>query len=81
MIYKMLADRIRNNKPVVLLTVIDGPNIGATLLATPSLANLGTLGDPELDRVAARDANTARSLTAKKGIENHDHLQRYKHKN
>ena len=45
MIYKTLADRIRNNKPVVLLTIIDGPNIGATLLATPNLENLGTLGD------------------------------------
>ena len=56
MIYKTLADRIRNNKPVVLLTIIDGPNIGATLLATPNLENLGTLGDAELDRVASRDA-------------------------
>ena len=59
MIYSALAERIRNNKPVVLLTVIDGPNLGATLLASPSgskLDTLGTLGDPELDRVAVRDA-------------------------
>ena len=56
MIYKTLADRIRSNKPVVLLTIIDGPNIGATLLATPNLENLGTLGDAELYRVASRDA-------------------------
>ena len=55
-IYLTLADLIRNNKPVVLLTIIDGPNIGATLLATPNLKNIGTLGDPELDRVAVRDA-------------------------
>ena len=55
-IYLTLAELIRNNKPVVLLTVIDGPNIGATLLATPNLKNIGTLGDPELDRVAVRDA-------------------------
>lgn len=56
MIYTTLAERIRNNKPVVLLTVIDGPNVGATLLASPNLNNLGTIGDPELDRVAVRDA-------------------------
>ena len=59
MIYSALAERIRNNKPVVLLTVIDGPNLGATLLASPNdskLDTLGTLGDPELDRVAVRDA-------------------------
>ena len=55
-IYLTLAELIRNNKPVVTLTVIDGPNIGATLLATPNLKNIGTLGDPELDRVAVRDA-------------------------
>ena len=59
MIYSALAERIRNNKPVVLLTVIDGPNLGATLLASPNdskLDTLGTLGDTELDRVAVRDA-------------------------
>jgi len=59
MIYSALAERIRNNKPVVLLTVIDGPNLGATLLASPNdskLDTLGTLVDPELDRVAVRDA-------------------------
>ena len=59
MIYSALAERIRNNKPVVLLAVIDGPNLGATLLASPNdskLDTLGTLGDPELDRVAVRDA-------------------------
>ena len=59
MIYSALAERIRHNKPVVLLTVIDGPNLGATLLASPNdskLDTLGTLGDPELDRVAVRDA-------------------------
>lgn len=59
MIYSALADRIRNNKPVVLLTVIDGPNTGATLLVAPDqekIETLGSLGDSELDRVASRDA-------------------------
>ncbi len=59
MIYSALADKIRKNKPVALLTVIDGPNIGATLLVAPDqdkTESLGTLGDGELDRVASRDA-------------------------
>ena len=59
MLYTALADRIRKNKPVVLLTVIDGPNTGATLLVAPDqtqIETLGTLGNAELDRVASRDA-------------------------
>ena len=55
-LYTELAERIRANKPVVLLTVIDGPNLGATLLASPGTPALGSLGDTELDRVATRDA-------------------------
>ena len=59
MIYSALADRIRTNRPVALLTVIDGPNTGATFLVAPDqgkLETLGSLGDSELDRVASRDA-------------------------
>ena len=59
MLYSALADLIRKNKPVVLLTVIDGPNTGATLLVAPDtnkFETIGTLGDAELDRVASRDA-------------------------
>ncbi len=59
MLYSALAERIRQNKPVALLTVIDGPNIGATLLVAPdhdTIKTLGTLGNSELDRVASRDA-------------------------
>jgi xanthine dehydrogenase accessory factor len=59
MIYSALADRIRTNKPVALLTVIDGPNTGATLLVAPDkdkTETIGSLGDSELDRVASRDA-------------------------
>ena len=58
MLYTALAERIRKNKPVVLLTVIDGPNTGATLLVAPDqtqIETLGTLGNAELDRVASRD--------------------------
>ena len=59
MLYTALAERVRKNKPVVLLTVIDGPNTGATLLVAPDqtqIETLGTLGNAELDRVASRDA-------------------------
>ena len=55
-LYTELAERIRANKPVVLLTVIDGPNLGATLLASPGTPARGSLGNTELDRVATRDA-------------------------
>lgn len=59
MIYSALAERIRSNKPVALLTVIDGPNLGATLLVSPephTVATIGSLGNEELNRVASRDA-------------------------
>lgn len=54
--YPELARRVRSETPVALLTVIDGPSRGATLLVSPDSDPLGSLGDPELDRVAARDA-------------------------
>ncbi len=56
MIYEQLRDRIRTQSPVALATMVDGPAPGAKLLVAPGQAVLGTLGDPELDRVVARDA-------------------------
>jgi xanthine dehydrogenase accessory factor len=41
---------------VALATVIDGPHVGAKLLVVPDDEPRGTLGDPELDRIVARDA-------------------------
>jgi xanthine dehydrogenase accessory factor len=41
---------------VALVTVIDGPGVGNKLLVSPDEPTLGTLGGPELDRIAARDA-------------------------
>ncbi len=38
------------------MTVVEGPSTGAKLLIRPDAAPQGTLGDPELDRVVARDA-------------------------
>ena len=55
-LYPIFAERVRSNIPVALITVIDGPSIGATMLVSPSTEAEGTLGDAELDRVVARDA-------------------------
>ena len=55
-IYATLATAIRAQEPVALVTVIDGLRAGAKLLVRPDAETLGTLGDPELDRVAHRDA-------------------------
>ncbi|HEY4332096.1 MAG TPA: XdhC/CoxI family protein [Ilumatobacteraceae bacterium] len=55
-IYEQLRDHIREERPVGLCTVIDGPNIGATMLVRPGEIARGTLGDAELDRIVARDA-------------------------
>ena len=40
----------------MLATVTAGPTPGAKLLAAPDGTTLGTLGNPDLDRVVARDA-------------------------
>jgi xanthine dehydrogenase accessory factor len=55
MIFEQLRDRIRSEQPVALATVIDGPARSAKLLVVPGEPAVGTLGDPELDRVVARD--------------------------
>jgi xanthine dehydrogenase accessory factor len=55
-IFEQLRDRIRDERPVALATVVDGPTRRAKLLVTPDEPPVGTLGDPELDRVVARDA-------------------------
>ena len=58
MIYEVLRDALRAEEPVVLVTIIEGPpeRLGLKLLVRPGLGPEGTLGDPELDRVVARDA-------------------------
>ena len=50
------ARRISTARPTALITVLDGPGRGATLTVAPGEAASGTLGHPDLDRVAARDA-------------------------
>lgn len=53
--YDELAASIRARAPAALATVVDGPGRGATLLVRPDHTPLGTLHDPGLDRVVARD--------------------------
>ena len=55
-VYADLRDALRAHEPVALATVIAGIGIGSKLLVGPDRANAGTLGDPDLDRVVARDA-------------------------
>ena len=55
-VYEALRDALRAEEPVALATVTVGPGIGAKLLVRPGGEHLGTLGDPDLDRVVARDA-------------------------
>jgi xanthine dehydrogenase accessory factor len=55
MIFEALSEEVRAERPVALATVIDGPNVGAKLLVRPGHEPLGTLGNPDLDRVATRD--------------------------
>ena len=56
-IYETLRDAIRAEEPVALATVIEGPaeQLGAKLLVRPDQPPVGSLGDPDLDRVVARD--------------------------
>jgi len=55
-IYELLRDALRAEEPVALATVTAGSSTGAKLLVRPGAATVGSLGDPDLDRVVARDA-------------------------
>jgi xanthine dehydrogenase accessory factor len=55
-LFHRLRDLIRREQPVTLITVVDGPGVGQKLLVTADQEPIGTLGHPELDRIAARDA-------------------------
>jgi xanthine dehydrogenase accessory factor len=54
-LYGTLSAAIRAETPVALATVIEGPHLGAKLLAEPDGAIQGSLGDEDLDRVVVRD--------------------------
>ena len=55
-LYECLRDLLRADQPVALVTVVEGPRVGAKILVAPGIESLGSLGDTELDRIAARDA-------------------------
>lgn len=69
-LYEIFSELVRSEKPVALCTVIDGPRIGSKLVVSldddlsKSASNRdsdrgsahGSLGHPDLDRVATRDA-------------------------
>ena len=54
--FEALETALRTNQPVALVTVVEGPHVGRKLLVGPDREPLGSLGDPDLDRVVARDA-------------------------
>jgi xanthine dehydrogenase accessory factor len=55
-VYEALRDALTAERPVALATIVDGLSLGAKLLVEPGRPAIGTLGDPDLDRVVARDA-------------------------
>lgn len=55
-VFDALAAALAADRPVALATVVEGPGTGGHLLVAPRAEPVGTLGDPDLDRVVARDA-------------------------
>ena len=55
-LYDTFSSLVRDDRPVSLLTVVRGPRTGAVMLVDESGILEGSLGDADLDRVAARDA-------------------------
>ena len=55
-VFDALRAALLASEPVALATVIAGPSTGAKLLVRPGPLSLGTLGNPDLDRVVERDA-------------------------
>jgi xanthine dehydrogenase accessory factor len=47
---------LRTGEPAALATIIEGPGSGSKLLVRPEAEPIGSLGDPDLDRVVIRDA-------------------------
>lgn len=54
-LFEVLRDAIAAEEPVALATVVEGPGVGGKLLVRPDREPIGSLGDPDLDRVVARD--------------------------
>ena len=54
--YQTFSAHVRDNSPVALVTVIEGPHVGSTMVVTPSGIVGGSLGNSDIDRVVGRDA-------------------------
>lgn len=54
--YETFSALVRDNAPVSLVTIIEGPNVGATMVVTPQGIVAGSLGNSDIDRVISRDA-------------------------
>jgi xanthine dehydrogenase accessory factor len=55
-IFDQLRAAIAAEEPIALVTVIEGIGVGGKLLVRPGAEPVGTLGNPDLDRVVLRDA-------------------------
>jgi len=58
-VWPTLDAAVRAGEPVALATVVEGPRVGAKLLVGGDGRLRGSLGNPDLDRVATRDARGA----------------------
>jgi xanthine dehydrogenase accessory factor len=54
-VFDALREALVAERPVALATIVEGPNVGAKLLVRVDQTVLGSLGDPDLDRVVTRD--------------------------
>jgi xanthine dehydrogenase accessory factor len=55
-VYDVWHEAVADHRPVALATVIEGPGLGDKVLVGEGIEPLGSLGDPDLDRVVIRDA-------------------------
>ena len=57
--FEALREAVRSHRPAVLVTVVAGPGVGDKLLVVEGAELAGQLGDVDLHRVVARDAEAA----------------------
>ena len=72
-VFDELRASLRAERPVALATLLDGGEVGAKLLVRPGGESLGSLGNPELDRVVGRDA-LAELESGRSGVRHYGHL-------
>ena len=59
-----LQAAVRDHRPAMLVTVVDGPGTGDKLLLIEGEPTVGQLADPDLHRVVLRDAEGALAASA-----------------